>query len=435
MPGLKTEITELATGLGMLGVGVGEGLATPPPEFLNVDEATWSRLASAFRSGAHDALFENAWANGRAFLSATDGLRGRLPRRVEWKGPDRQVEADPIPADLRVDHVYLVSIKTRSDVLANRSPARLFLGRSAPRNWFLETAPDEYRSLYRAAVTYIAQEGARPGDLESDPADVDPAVDGPPGTDPTSAPTSAPTSDQGQQVLGIGGAASDAPAPSPGPSSPGPSSPGPSSPGPSSPGPSSPGSLSAGPSSPRAGASAPGGPGDTSGYPDDVEGLTAADGKALGRLLPGRSWPEPLRPLYLDLARAVSAESARRWNGSLASPAEREQQAWRLLRLAPAPYFVLGTSPSGPLRIRVDTPWDWRRSWEFLALDVRPAVGAGQPQVDWTLRVRNRATGAERVTEGFVEVRWSHGRFSGAPEAKVQLRSRHEDVPGYTPLT
>ncbi len=408
MPGLKTEITELATGLGMLGVGVGEGLATPPAEFLNVDEGTWSRLASAFRSGAHDALFENAWANGRAFLSATDGLRGRLPRRVEWKGPDRQVEADPIPADLRVDHVYLVSIKTRSDVLANRSPARLFLGRSAPRNWFLETAPDEYRSLYRAAVTYIAQAGAGPPDL-----DPDAAVDGPPGTDPTCAPTRAPTTDQGQQVLGIGGAARDTSAPSPGPSSPGPSSPG---------------HLSL-----RAGA--PGGPGDTSGYPDDVEGLTAVDGKALGRLLPGRSWPEPLRPLYLDLARAVSAESARRWNGSLASTAERELQAWRLLRLAPAPYFVLGTSPSGPLRIRVDTPWDWRRSWEFLALDVRPAVGAGQPQVDWTLRVRNRSTGAERVTEGFVEVRWSHGRFSGAPEAKVQLRSRHEDVPGYTPLT
>ena len=421
MPGLKTEITELATGLGMLGVGVAEGLAAPPAEFVNVDEGTWSRLASAFRSGAHAALFENAWANGRAFLAATDGLRGRLPQRVEWKGPDRQVEADPIPADLRVDHVYLVSIKTRSDVLANRSPARLFLGRSAPRSWFLETAPDEYRSLYRAAVTYVRQAGARPAGVDpdpagADPADADPADAEPAGADPADAepggtdPTSAPTTGQGQQVLGIGGALRDAPAPMPGPSSPGPSSPG-------------------------AGAGAPGGPGDTSGYPDDVDGLTAVDGKALGRLLPGRSWPEPLRPLYLDLARAVSAESARRWNESLASSAERERQAWRLLRLAPAPYFVLGTSPSGPLRIRVDTPWDWRRSWEFLALDVRPAVGAGQPQVDWTLRVRNRTTGAELVTEGFVEVRWSHGRFSGAPEAKVQLRSRHEDVPGYTPLT
>src|SRR6202011_3535347 len=52
--------------------------------------------------------------NGRAFLLAADGLRGRIPVRVEWKGPDRQVGSEPIPADLRIDHVFLISIKTRS---------------------------------------------------------------------------------------------------------------------------------------------------------------------------------------------------------------------------------------------------------------------------------------------------------------------------------
>ncbi len=39
--------------------------------------------------------------------------------------------------------------------------------------------------------------------------------------------------------------------------------------------------------------------------------------------------------------------------------------------------------------------------------------------------------GAER---GHVEVRWSHGRFRGAPEAKVYLDTPHADVPGYSPL-
>ena len=391
MPGLKTEITEIATGLGMLGVGLGDALASPPSEFVNVDDATWSRLDGAFRSGSHAALFTHAWANGRAFLTASDGLRRRLPRRVEWKGPDRQVEADPIPADLRIDHVYLVSIKTRSDVLANRSPARLFLGRPATGNWFLLTAPDEYRALYRAVVAYVEE----------------------------AAPMAGAAGAAG--VAGVAGAAGTAARPVTGDgcsaelAGHGPGLPG----------------LT--PDTPPTGAAYP--TGSTCRYPDDVAELTAADGKALGRLLPGRSWPASLHSRYLDLVRAVSAESARRWNEALVSAADREQQAWRLLRLAPAPYFVLGTSSAGPLRIRVDTPWDWRRTWEFVALDVRPAVAAGQPQVDWTLRARERSTGIERVTEGYVEVRWSHGRFSGAPEAKVQLRSRHEDVPGYTPLT
>jgi hypothetical protein len=45
-----------------------------------------------------------------------------------------------------------------------------------------------------------------------------------------------------------------------------------------------------------------------------------------------------------------------------------------------------------------------------------------------------RATGEERTVEGHVELRWSHGRFSGPPEAKVYLDTPHEQVPGYHPL-
>jgi hypothetical protein len=45
-----------------------------------------------------------------------------------------------------------------------------------------------------------------------------------------------------------------------------------------------------------------------------------------------------------------------------------------------------------------------------------------------------RVSGAERVVEGHVEGRWSHGRFQGAPEAKVYLDTPHAEVPGYHPL-
>ncbi len=35
---------------------------------------------------------------------------------------------------------------------------------------------------------------------------------------------------------------------------------------------------------------------------------------------------------------------------------------------------------------------------------------------------------------GHVEIRWSHGKFSGYPEAKIYLDTPHEQVPGYFPL-
>lgn len=135
------------------------------------------------------------------------------------------------------------------------------------------------------------------------------------------------------------------------------------------------------------------------------------------------------------MAHTCAIRSAQLWNASVPGRSRHERVAWWLLRLAPAPYYLLGDSVAAPLRIRIDTPWDWRQRWEFLGLEISPALDAGQPQVDWTIRALDRTNGEARETTGYVEVRWSHGRFSGHPEAKVQLRTRHEEVCGYTPLT
>jgi hypothetical protein len=329
MPRIETEITELATALGALGYDLEAGLLQLPPEIVNVPLSTWDRLRTVHQAGHHRLLFTTAWANGRAFLLAKDGLRGRIPIRIEWKGPDRQVEQDPIPADLRIDNVFLVSVKTRSAVLWNRSPSQVFTRTANPTHWYAETAGDEYQALYEAAVAHSGLDG-------------------------------------------LPGRAAD---------------------------------------------------------------LTRAQGQAMAATLDTRQWPETLLPLYQTLAHRCSARSAQIWNESVRSPSRREQTAWWLLRLAPAPYYLLGDATRAPLRIRVDTPWDWRQTWLFEGLDIIPAVAAGQPQVEWTLRARHRETGETRHADGYVEVRWSHGRFSGHPEAKVKLRTPHERVPGYTPLT
>ena len=108
---------------------------------------------------------------------------------------------------------------------------------------------------------------------------------------------------------------------------------------------------------------------------------------------------------------------------------------WRLLRIGSAPYFVLGShGTDAPLRLRVASPWDWRQSVRFRRLEIEPQPG-GQPMVSWQAHVTERHGGAERTVGGHVEIRWSHGRFSGPPEAKVYLDTPFADVPGYWPLT
>ncbi len=106
-----------------------------------------------------------------------------------------------------------------------------------------------------------------------------------------------------------------------------------------------------------------------------------------------------------------------------------------MLRLASGTYYVLGVSRTGgTLRLRVMTPWDFRQRYELRGFDIE-AAGAGQPQVRWRAAVDDREWGEERCVEGHVEIRWSHGRFAGPPEAKVYLDTPHAEVPGYVPLT
>jgi hypothetical protein len=156
--------------------------------------------------------------------------------------------------------------------------------------------------------------------------------------------------------------------------------------------------------------------------------LAKPERRALAHRLAG-GWPPGGAAAYQRLCAAVAARTADAWSCAV-KRANPEAVSWRLLRIGSAPYFVLGSSRSGPMRLRIDTPWDWRQHSRFRRLDIAPEVG-GQPRVSWTLAYEAAASGEERLVRGHVEIRWSHGRFAQPPEAKVYLDSRHEDVPGY----
>ena len=108
---------------------------------------------------------------------------------------------------------------------------------------------------------------------------------------------------------------------------------------------------------------------------------------------------------------------------------------WRLLCIGGAPYFVLGASDRGSLRLRIGTAWDWRQHFRIVDVRIGPADRQReQPVVEWAVTVAGRRAAAERTVAGHVEVRWSHGKFAQYPEAKVYLDTAHAQVPGYWPL-
>lgn len=331
MPDHKTMVTELGTALGALGhADLGSALAARSPAMASLSPELWHTLTALWEGGAYAAEFAAAWDNGQALLWAADGLRGRHPVKVEWKGSHRAPGDEVAPIDLRIDYVYLVSCKYLSKILFNASPAHLFerllSGGHGTRggHWYHEVAPAEHQALWETV------RGAAPG------------------------------------------------------------------------------------------------------MPFAAIDAAADDRRLLAQALARAAWPEPA--LYADLCAAVSERSAARWRENLGSLAQREALLWRLLRIGATPYFVLGASKTESLRLRIATAWDWRQAFELRAFDVAPRPG-GQPMVGWRALVRSRHTGALAEVAGHVEVRWSHGRFSGPPEAKVYLDTPHAEVPGYFPLS
>ncbi len=169
-----------------------------------------------------------------------------------------------------------------------------------------------------------------------------------------------------------------------------------------------------------------------SGLPALVTELDVADRERLSPLLDGRTWPEGARDEYEEFCRVVSAETARIWKRSLGRNGG-EAMLWRLLRIGSAPYYVLGSDRRDRMRLRVDTPWDWRQNYRLESFEIE-AQHYGQPRVGWTAGCVDRRDGRHREVCGHVEIRWSHGRFRQRPEAKVYLDTPHADVPGYNRL-
>ncbi len=146
-----------------------------------------------------------------------------------------------------------------------------------------------------------------------------------------------------------------------------------------------------------------------------------------------RTWPNEMSGPWNELCRQVSEESTRRWRSNLGAKQQQLRLVWRLLRLGAVSYFILGTDKNSSLRLRVDSTWDWSQRYQLKDFQVA-ARHVGQPEVGWEAAIHDNEANEDITVSGHVEIRWSHGRFVGAPEAKGYLDSRHLFVPGYHKL-
>ena len=174
---------------------------------------------------------------------------------------------------------------------------------------------------------------------------------------------------------------------------------------------------------------------DLANMPDTPDQLTKSQKERLKKCFEPYSsrLPPPLQESYQELIFKVSSVSSNKWKEAFNNLDKPVRMLWRLLRIYTATYFILGSNGKNDLRIRVCTPWEWNKKFKLQSFDIFPA-GGGQPQVNWKAQCLDKNNKSSHEINGIVEIRWSHGKFGGNPEAKVQLKTKHEQVPGYYPL-
>jgi hypothetical protein len=175
-------------------------------------------------------------------------------------------------------------------------------------------------------------------------------------------------------------------------------------------------------------------------FPSTPSALTRDDKVHLKYVLKPwtRKLPDGAAAAYKAMCATVSAVTAQRWQATLKASSEAVKLGMvaQMIRLSGSVYWLLGQSGDRPVRCRVSDAASLRASYRLTRFDVSAPADVGQPRVDWTARLEpKRGVDAEPATvDGFCEIRWSHGKFQGHPECKVQLRTPVWELPGYTEL-
>jgi hypothetical protein len=140
--------------------------------------------------------------------------------------------------------------------------------------------------------------------------------------------------------------------------------------------------------------------------------------------------------LYQELCRSVAERSADMFNrnlsGSLATSSRRsvfENLARWFFRLNAVRYVLCGIDHGEDFAVVVPDLTNWLREWALESVEASPDLTRGQSVVDFVVTARRKADRLELEAHFHSELRWSHGRFSGAVESKLYKEFPWKSLP------
>jgi DNA modification methylase len=99
-----------------------------------------------------------------------------------------------------------------------------------------------------------------------------------------------------------------------------------------------------------------------------------------------------------------------------------------LFRLDSVEYILAGIAGSREYVIKMPSLSHWKREWEIVDIQAHPDLSRKQSVVLLTVCYKNKQSGTSYNAQFHIEIRWSHRKFCGAPEAKLYKDFNWKDI-------
>lgn len=138
---------------------------------------------------------------------------------------------------------------------------------------------------------------------------------------------------------------------------------------------------------------------------------------------------------YQELCNKVSIESANIFNLNFKKFELSRNNKNRLtpifhffFKINGVAYYLIGSEKNKSFAVELPSSSEWVKKYEFTSIEAIPKK-AGQPEVVLNFSFKNKETNAVNIIPLKIEIRWSHGKFCGNPEAKVYKQWSYTELP------
>jgi site-specific DNA-methyltransferase (adenine-specific) len=139
---------------------------------------------------------------------------------------------------------------------------------------------------------------------------------------------------------------------------------------------------------------------------------------------------------YIDMCHLIAQASAAEFNRNIQESLSSKSRVGviehivnNFFRIDTTEYILVGISGTREFVVKIPSLSKWKREWEIVNIEAIPALDRKQSVVYIFLSYKPKKEKIIYKARFHVEIRWSHGKFRSAPEAKLYKDFKWGEVP------